>query len=447
MPGIFPDGINGGKVVRDATKACLAPANVSNTYCPPVAYTTTCEVTALPNDCTARITPSQINALASELLALAVVLDPTGTWNCSLVTNIAAAMTTRLANFGVSDGVTVAGTGTIDTPYAVLPDGVVAAICGDATARAGLAACLRSADAGNALALGTDGLFNVDAFGLVAAICANDAAGDALAACLRSADAGNALALGTDGRLYAASTGATFTSAANAPAIPAPKAGDWWEDTDDGRVYVFDGTTWVRLSDAPRFTNSATAPVAPAPVIGDVWRNTTGNVFSFFDGAAWVPIGGWQRYTEAATAPTAPAPANGDEWWDTTNSQLFKRIAGVWVKVHPASGGAVGTPALWTGVGSVITGVVRGTGGSTNPELLNVAYGTTYPGSAAGDTGVGVEKVYFLKMGSGTGSTPLPSFGGSTSVLAGGTWRFQGPLGSVTDGSTTWRIGLWCRTA
>src|SRR5262245_60166174 len=93
MPSIFPDVTAGGVVVRDADGNCLNPPGVSNTYCPPETFVTSCEITALPTDCSARITPEQINAISSELLSFAQCLDPTGPWNCGSVQNLCAAFT------------------------------------------------------------------------------------------------------------------------------------------------------------------------------------------------------------------------------------------------------------------------------------------------------------------------------------------------------------------
>lgn len=89
--GIFPDTVTGGAVVyRDATGAPLNPPGVSNAYPPAPAFTTTCELTALPSDCDARVEPKQINALVSELISFAECLNPTGDWDCNSVQNLCA---------------------------------------------------------------------------------------------------------------------------------------------------------------------------------------------------------------------------------------------------------------------------------------------------------------------------------------------------------------------
>lgn len=91
MASIFPETTAGGVVVRDAAGVCQNPSNVANAYCPPATFQTSCEIRALPSDCTARIEPRQINAFQSEMLCLAATLDPDGTWNCGSLCNLSTA--------------------------------------------------------------------------------------------------------------------------------------------------------------------------------------------------------------------------------------------------------------------------------------------------------------------------------------------------------------------
>lgn len=105
MSGVFPDEITGGIVIRNPAGFPTNPPNVQNAYVPGPAYIITCPPTAIPSDCTARITPAQINAIVSELLALAECLDPDGPWNCNSVTNLCAAfMAYVTAHSGISFG-------------------------------------------------------------------------------------------------------------------------------------------------------------------------------------------------------------------------------------------------------------------------------------------------------------------------------------------------------
>jgi hypothetical protein len=100
MSGIFPDEVTGGVIVRDDLGNPTNPSNVQNAYIPAQAFLMSCEMTAIPSDCTGRITPAQINAIVSELVAFAECMDPDGPWNCASLTNLRAAFTAWVAAHG-----------------------------------------------------------------------------------------------------------------------------------------------------------------------------------------------------------------------------------------------------------------------------------------------------------------------------------------------------------
>lgn len=120
MPGILPAiDTAGGVVIRDLAGNPVVPsAPVVNAYVPPATFVADCELTALPNNCEARISPEQINAIVSELMSFAECLDPNGPWNCASVQNLCAAFAVW-ANTGVHVNVEapyLAGTGTAADP-------------------------------------------------------------------------------------------------------------------------------------------------------------------------------------------------------------------------------------------------------------------------------------------------------------------------------------------
>jgi hypothetical protein len=123
MTSILPSLETGGAVVyRDADGQATHPADVTNAYAPPATFISTCELTALPTTCDARIEPGQINAIVSELIALAECFDPDGPWNCESVTNLCAAFT-----FWTASGVRVnvlgpalAGDGSVPNPIRII---------------------------------------------------------------------------------------------------------------------------------------------------------------------------------------------------------------------------------------------------------------------------------------------------------------------------------------
>ncbi len=157
MAGILPDEVNGGLVFRDIDGNCAIPAGVQQVYCPPPTFDATCEMRALPSDCNARISAAQINAIVSELMALAVAMNPDGSWTCNSLTNLAANFAAYVGANGISDGITIDGNGTDTTPFTVNLSGLVGEICGDLPAKSDLASCLLSSDFGNGLAPGSDG--------------------------------------------------------------------------------------------------------------------------------------------------------------------------------------------------------------------------------------------------------------------------------------------------
>lgn len=102
MPGIIPTLAQGALTVRDSGGVCLAPAGVSNDYCPPALFTSSCDILYLPDDCTARITAAQINGFQSEMLCLAATMNPNGNWNCDSLCNLSAAFIGYVTETGPS---------------------------------------------------------------------------------------------------------------------------------------------------------------------------------------------------------------------------------------------------------------------------------------------------------------------------------------------------------
>lgn len=200
MPGILPEASAGGLVIRDGG-LCTPQPNVLNAYCPPASFSSTCDLTALPSDCTARINPSQINGIVSELMCFAASLNPDGQWNCASLCNLAANFDAWWAeNKPKGDGQTIS----VNDPYTILPIGVVNAICENDTAADTLAECLISGQGGNVLDQGADGRLFVGAIPTVEAICATPAAAIALSECVISQDVGNQITQGSDGKLLVA---------------------------------------------------------------------------------------------------------------------------------------------------------------------------------------------------------------------------------------------------
>jgi len=179
MTSIFPTAAAGGLAVRNnTTGAALNPPAVENDYSPKPPYVMNCTYYGLPSDCTARIEPRQINAIVSELVALAECMDPNGPWDCALLTNLCRSFTAFRASVTPAslisddeDNTIVLGTDgklfssgynddpprgngvniTTTSPFGIIPLGAVNSIVANVPARQALATGLRSAQANNNL--------------------------------------------------------------------------------------------------------------------------------------------------------------------------------------------------------------------------------------------------------------------------------------------------------
>jgi hypothetical protein len=104
--GIFPIDTAGGVPIRDVDGNPTNPAGVENAYVPAATYVSTCDLTALPSTCEARIEPRQINAIVSELVSFAECLDPDGPWDCASPKNLCTAFSEWVL-LNISDFITV----------------------------------------------------------------------------------------------------------------------------------------------------------------------------------------------------------------------------------------------------------------------------------------------------------------------------------------------------
>jgi hypothetical protein len=110
MSSIFPDTAAGGLPIRNPDGSTIDNPNVVNEYVPKPAYVSTCTLTALPSTCDARIEPKQINAIVSEMLALAECWDANGPWDCTKLTNLCIAFNTWKASLNITTFIHVSDT-------------------------------------------------------------------------------------------------------------------------------------------------------------------------------------------------------------------------------------------------------------------------------------------------------------------------------------------------
>jgi|GEM_PF-2600785 len=180
-----------------------------------------------------------------------------------------------------------------------------------------------------------------------------------------SADTGNIIVEGTDGLAYLSSAGLGLETGVGAPTAtnPAnPDAGDVYVDESTGDIYTYDGTEWIRQPEAKVTTNpglpTATDPANPQP--GDIYVDqTTGDVYTYnsttntwvnksdvvsadtgniivegTDGLAYLSSAGLGLETGVG-APTATNPANpdaGDVYVDESTGDIYTYDGTEWIR-------------------------------------------------------------------------------------------------------------------
>lgn len=120
-------------------------------------------------------------------------------------------------------------------------------------------------------------------------------------------------------------------------------AGALFFKSDESKIYVHDGTTWVIAQGSGGAGGgvivSATAPADPDE--GTYWfDSTTTKSYIYYDGF-WVEVGySGGGYIISETAPANPTA--GDVWFSTSEGVIYVYYDGFWV--DPTTGGAAGVP-------------------------------------------------------------------------------------------------------
>ena len=130
-------------------------------------------------------------------------------------------------------------------------------------------------------------------------------------------------------------------SGASLPSVGA--AGALFFKSDESKIYVHDGTTWVIAQGSGGGGGgvivSDTAPADPDE--GTYWfDSTTTKSYIYYDGF-WVEVGySGGGYIISETAPANPTA--GDVWFSTSEGVIYVYYDGFWV--DPTTGGAAGVP-------------------------------------------------------------------------------------------------------
>jgi hypothetical protein len=120
-------------------------------------------------------------------------------------------------------------------------------------------------------------------------------------------------------------------------------AGDLFFKSDESKIYVHDGTTWVIAQGSGGggggVVVSDTAPANPDE--GTYWfDSTTAKSYIYYD-SFWVEVGDNSGgYIVSETAPANPTV--GDVWFSTAEGVIYVYYDGFWV--DPTTGGAAGVP-------------------------------------------------------------------------------------------------------
>ena len=134
-----------------------------------------------------------------------------------------------------------------------------------------------------------------------------------------------------------------FSAGDDAPSSYTP--GDFWYETDTGKLYVRFDDYWVEVghsSDGQSFQAQDAAP--SSPVANDIWyESDTGKTFIYYD-SYWVEIGLASDGQTFQTSDTIPASATaGDIWFESDSGGAFMYYndgsSSLWVELGHSVGG------------------------------------------------------------------------------------------------------------
>jgi hypothetical protein len=103
---------------------------------------------------------------------------------------------------------------------------------------------------------------------------------------------------------------------------------------DSECVFSYNGNSWKNLCDAANVTQSANQP--QNNTTGDFWFNTSDNSVSVWNGSAWLPIQINPRRGEGVPNASINNPIAGDIYVNTLNGNLFTYNGTAWVAANTA---------------------------------------------------------------------------------------------------------------
>lgn len=100
-------------------------------------------------------------------------------------------------------------------------------------------------------------------------------------------------------------------------------------------IFAFDGTAWKNLCDQPNINVSTTSPVNNK--IGDFWFNSTNNIVSVWNGNQWLPINVNPRRGNGLPTASITNAIAGDIYVDQNTGAVFTYNGTIWIPVNKDS--------------------------------------------------------------------------------------------------------------
>lgn len=106
-------------------------------------------------------------------------------------------------------------------------------------------------------------------------------------------------------------------------------------NTDAQCIFAFDGTAWKNLCDQPNVNVSTTSPINNK--IGDFWFNSINNIVSVWDANQWLPINVNPRRGNGVPTTSITNAIAGDIYVDQNTGAIFTYNGTIWIPVNKDS--------------------------------------------------------------------------------------------------------------
>ncbi len=111
-----------------------------------------------------------------------------------------------------------------------------------------------------------------------------------------------------------------------------PLSGALVYNTDTKCIDAYDGVQWKNLCDEPNISVSAVAPTINN--IGDFWFNSANNIVSVWNGGQWLPININPRRGNGVPGASIVNPLAGDIYVDQITGALYTYNGSIWLALN-----------------------------------------------------------------------------------------------------------------